>query len=57
MNTSEKGAYNKPQLKRIGSFEEITQATASGGYLDGNYPTDTPVFGHTHDLPGEGSFS
>ena len=52
MNTSEKGAYSKPNLKRIGSFEEITQATNTGGFLDGSYPANTPVLGHTYEGPG-----
>lgn len=58
MKTSEKGAYKKPILKRIGSFEEITLATTTGGLLDGNYPINTPVFGSTYAGPGDpGGFS
>ena len=61
MNTSELGAYTKPHLKRIGSFEEITQATTTGGVLDAAYPQNTPVFGHTYDPgttpTGPGGFS
>lgn len=59
MNTSGKEAYSKPHLRRIGSFEEITQATTTGGFLDGSYPADTPVFGHTYPGPGSdpGGFS
>jgi hypothetical protein len=33
MNTSER-AYVKPQLKRIGSFEEITRASTTGPIYD-----------------------
>jgi hypothetical protein len=41
MNTSER-AYVKPQLKRIGSFEEITQAASVGPTYDATYPAGTP---------------
>ena len=41
--------YVAPRLTVIGSLELITQATGSGGYIDGVYPRHTPVKGHTQD--------
>lgn len=42
MQTSKKGIYQKPELNRIGSFEEITLGATSSGSLDAAYPVGTP---------------
>ena len=35
--------YTAPTLKKIGSFEQLTQATFQGSFLDGTYPVHTPI--------------
>lgn len=42
MNTSDKLAYNKPQLTEVGSFEEVTLGNATGNSLDATFPAGTP---------------
>lgn len=35
--------YESPSLEKIGSFEELTLGSASGGFLDATFPTGTPA--------------
>jgi hypothetical protein len=35
-------SYQSPMLTVIGSFEEITQGTSTGNYLDKTFPVGTP---------------
>jgi hypothetical protein len=45
MDTKQKTrvAYVKPVLSRIGSFEDITQGTATGSHFDSTHITGSPA--------------
>ena len=34
--------YETPELEEIGSFEDVTLASACGGTLDATFPAGTP---------------
>ncbi len=38
-----KQAYEAPQLIELGAFEELTQGSSTGGFLDADFPAGTPV--------------
>jgi len=40
--TAQKLGYVAPKLTLVGTFEQITQRTGSGGHLDANYPRGQP---------------
>lgn len=42
MNNTQKKSYEAPRLKKVGSFEAVTQAAGRGGALDANFPVGTP---------------
>lgn len=39
--------YEPPEIREVGTFEEVTQAANGGVYIDGVYPAHTPVINHT----------
>ena len=41
-----KTVYETPEVIELGSFEELTQAKATGANIDGTYPAGTPAAGH-----------
>lgn len=49
MSTDNKAQYAAPEVKLIGSFEEVTQGTTGGAHYDVTLPAGTPVpFGLAH---------
>ncbi len=44
---SEEREYAPPEIREVGTFEEVTLASNGGQYIDGNYPAHTPVQNHT----------
>lgn len=39
---SERKVYEAPELTVVGSFEQVTQGSATGNFTDRNFPTTTP---------------
>ena len=49
LSTDNKAQYAAPEVKLIGSFEEVTQGTTGGAHYDVTLPAGTPVpFGLAH---------
>ncbi|HMC39634.1 MAG TPA: lasso RiPP family leader peptide-containing protein [Acidimicrobiales bacterium] len=44
---SEEHRYVPPEIREVGTLQEITLASNGGNYIDGNYPAHTPVHNHT----------
>lgn len=43
MNASaNKPVYTKPEVTKIGEFEDITRGTSIGNFTDAAFPADTP---------------
>ena len=42
MNNTQKKSYEAPQLKKVGSFEEVTQGAKGSVALDASFPVGTP---------------
>lgn len=43
MNNTQKKSYEAPQLKKVGSFEAVTQGAKGTIKLDASFPVGTPL--------------